>query len=164
MSVQAMSWVFKHSVATGNNRIVLLAIADEANSNGEDAFPSIDRIAQKTLVHRATVMRCIKRLEALGELVVVRPQSRGEGHFNRYVIPMSYPQESQTATLTKSHSSRFSNENRVAPVRLNPRTTRRDPRSASQEVGKPDCVDCEGQGWTLNGNVAEVCQCRQEAS
>lgn len=129
MSVQAMNWVFKHSLSTGNDRIVLLAIADEANSEGENAFPSVDRLASKTRIHRATVMRSIRRLEELGELEVIRPQTRGLGHFNQYRI--RFPQESQPATLTKSHSGRFSDENRVAPVRPNPRTTRRDPRGAS---------------------------------
>lgn len=132
MSSAAVNWVFKHSLATGNDRIVLLAIADEANSKGTDAYPSIALIATKTRIHRATVMRSISRLEAIGELVVLRPQSRGPGHFNRYVLPMEgFPQESQTATLSQSHAGRFSNETRVAPVRHDPRTTRRDPRGAS---------------------------------
>jgi hypothetical protein len=34
-----MTWVWQHSRADGNVRLVLLAIADSANDDGLDAWP-----------------------------------------------------------------------------------------------------------------------------
>lgn len=88
MSVDVVAWVFRHSEATGNDRLVLLAIADEADDDGTNAFPSIDRIALKARVPKRTVMRCLTRLEEAAALVVRRPEVRGRGHFNTYVVVM----------------------------------------------------------------------------
>lgn len=34
MSIRCQTWVYEHSEATGNERLVLLAIADEADNDG----------------------------------------------------------------------------------------------------------------------------------
>jgi len=86
MSVRVMAAVFDKSEATANDRLVLLAIADEADDDGSNAYPSIDRLGHKVRLPKRTVRRCIDRLEALGELEVIRPVSQGRGHYNRYVV------------------------------------------------------------------------------
>lgn len=83
-----MTWVMYESEAKGNDRLVLLCIADEANDEGADAFPSVDLIALKARVNRSTVLRCLARLEGGGQLLVKRPETRGRGAFNRYVVTM----------------------------------------------------------------------------
>lgn len=88
MSNQVMNWVFKHSEARGNDRLVLIALADEADDDGTNAYPSIDRLASKTRIPKRTVMRCLVRLEELEELEVHRPETRGRGKFNTYVVVM----------------------------------------------------------------------------
>lgn len=81
-----MTWVMFESPATGNDRLVLLMVADEADDDGANAFPGIDRIALKARVSRATAIRSIGRLEAAGELLVKRPETHGRGRHNRYVV------------------------------------------------------------------------------
>lgn len=88
MSIRCQTWVYEHSEATGNDRLVLLAIADEADDDGRNAFPGIDRIGHKARVPKRTTMRCLERLEASGDLVVNRPEQRGRGHHNTYVVVM----------------------------------------------------------------------------
>lgn len=88
MSLKCQSWVYEHSEATGNDRLVLLAIADEADDDGTNAYPGIDRIAHKARVNKRTTMRCIERLEEAGELLVERPDVRGRGRYNTYVVLM----------------------------------------------------------------------------
>lgn len=83
-----MTWVMYESPSTGNDRLVLLMIADEADDQGGNAYPSIDLIALKARVNRATVMRAIARLEGGGELLVKRPTTRGRGAHNRYCVAM----------------------------------------------------------------------------
>jgi hypothetical protein len=86
MSIGCIIQVFQHSASSGNDRLVLLCIADEADDEGSNAFPSIRRIADKANCHTDTVVECIKRLEALGELEVKRPDTPGRGRFNRYRV------------------------------------------------------------------------------
>ena len=88
MSVRCQAWVYEFSEATANDRLVLLAIADEANDEGDEAWPSLDRLSHKTRLPKRTVMRCIGRLEEAGGLEVERPERNGRGHHNRYRIRM----------------------------------------------------------------------------
>lgn len=88
MSIQCMMHVWSHSTTTGNDRLILLAIADEADDGGRNAFPSMRRLASKANCNKDTVAEAIKRLEATGELEVARPEGRGPGKFNRYRVVM----------------------------------------------------------------------------
>lgn len=67
MSVDALSWVWKHSQSEGVHRLVLLAIADYANHDGR-AWPSTTSIANKAKVGRRSVFRAVDRLVEMGEL------------------------------------------------------------------------------------------------
>lgn len=91
MSVKCTTWVWDHSPTTGNDRIVLVFLADQADDDGTNAYPSIERIAAKANVPVRTVMRCIERMEASGALRVIRPAKRGRGRFNHYVVLMDSP-------------------------------------------------------------------------
>jgi hypothetical protein len=62
-------------------KAVLISLADNANDHGE-CWPSIDTIAERTCLHRATVMRAIATLEALGHVVA----DRSNGRHTRYTI------------------------------------------------------------------------------
>jgi Helix-turn-helix domain len=68
VSVEVIRWVWKHSRAKGSDRLVLLAIADNANDDGGNAFPGHKALMEKTLLPRSTVYDCIERLVQLGEL------------------------------------------------------------------------------------------------
>ena len=71
MSVKIMQQVFERSASKGNDRLVLLALADEANDEGTNAWPSINTIAFKAGgIDERTARRCIRNLEELGELRV----------------------------------------------------------------------------------------------
>jgi|GEM_PF-6013870 len=84
MSVRAMSWVWEHSPTGGNERLVLLAIADTADDNGANAWPSINTLARKTRLAPRTVQRVISRLRDDGQLYV--EPSAGRGGSNIYTI------------------------------------------------------------------------------
>lgn len=88
MSVKCVAWVFHESMSTGNDRLVLLAIADEADDFGRNAFPGHELIGHKARLPRRTVQRAIARLEGGGELLVKRPDRPGRGRHNRYVVTM----------------------------------------------------------------------------
>jgi hypothetical protein len=71
-----MSWVWEHSAAKGNRRLVLLAIADAANDDGGDAFPGPVELQRKTKLGERTIHDCVAWLVAHGELAI---QRRGRG-------------------------------------------------------------------------------------
>jgi len=72
MSIHVSEWVWEHSEAKGSARLVLLAIADYANREGEHAYPKVSTIAAKCRISEETVRKAIIDLTALGELEVVR--------------------------------------------------------------------------------------------
>lgn len=88
-----MQWVWEHSDAGGTDRLVLLAIADAADDNGRNAWPSVATIASKCNVSERTVQRSIQSLEDAGELKVTK-QGGGHGGMradrrpNRYALPV----------------------------------------------------------------------------
>lgn len=86
MSVRLMADVFEHSEARGGDRLVLLVIADEADDDGRGAYPGYARLAHKARLAKSTVRDAVDRLEALGELRVIRPASRGRGHVTHFEV------------------------------------------------------------------------------
>lgn len=64
-----MNWVFENSAATGNDRMVLLVLADHSHDDGSTAYPSHSTIAHKAGgIADRTVRRCLVRLEAEGHI------------------------------------------------------------------------------------------------
>jgi hypothetical protein len=94
MSVAATSWVWRQGPdIAGNDRLVLLAIADAADTDGANAWPSIDTLADMAGISTRTVRRCIQHLVELGALGYEKnaggPEgSRGDRRPNRYTVRM----------------------------------------------------------------------------
>lgn len=88
MSNEAREWVWDRSTAHGVDRMVLLVLADEADACGLRCFPSLRRIADRAAVDVKTARAAVARLEAAGEVAVLRPSRRGRGNVNRYAVLM----------------------------------------------------------------------------
>lgn len=88
VSLKAMNWVWDHSPAAGTELLVLLAIADNADDTGANAYPSTDTLARKTRLDTRTVQRVVRRLEDHGHVVVHRGGGRAA---NRYSVPLTIP-------------------------------------------------------------------------
>lgn len=75
MSVQAMSWVFEHSEASGTDRLVLLALANHAGQatvgDAWESWPGVERIAREAAVTFRTAQESLSRLERDGHIVRV---------------------------------------------------------------------------------------------
>ena len=70
MSVAATNYVWYVSTVEGSDRLVLLALADFADEDG-NCFGSWGKLSQKTRLCRATIATSLKRLRAAGHLVMV---------------------------------------------------------------------------------------------
>lgn len=64
MSNRVLNAVWEHSSSTGNDRLVLLVLADAANPEQRVAWPSVKFIAERCGgIEPRTVQRCLRRLE-----------------------------------------------------------------------------------------------------
>ena len=91
MSVRALTWAWESTdaqAATGTDLLVLLALADWADDEGE-AFPKVATIARKSRVSVSTVRRSLRHLESLG-LVEVEDR-HAAGLSSIYRLPVADP-------------------------------------------------------------------------
>jgi hypothetical protein len=99
VSIEILNEVWNHSKAAGTDRLVLLALADQANPVTRECWPSIGYIAHRCNVSNRTVQRSIRSLEALGEVVVVLSSKGWDGgglkRTNRYRIVVFLPVEGE---------------------------------------------------------------------
>jgi hypothetical protein len=96
VSVQAMAWVYDHErTTTGSDRLVLLSIANHADKNGANAWPSVATMAVEANVSVRTVRYSLGQLVDGGLIEVERQaggmaDTRPDRRPNRYrIIPMA---------------------------------------------------------------------------
>lgn len=85
MSLRAISWAWKHGPKNQGELLVLLALADFANDDGE-CWPAMSTIAEKARVTERATRRIIRRLEVSGFLRV--ETGGGRRGSNRYRMLM----------------------------------------------------------------------------
>lgn len=87
MSIRVMNNVWESSKATGSTLLVLLAIADFADDDGQ-AYPGVSRLAKKARISERTVQRACSELGRLGELEVIEGGGIDtvNGKTNRYIV------------------------------------------------------------------------------
>jgi hypothetical protein len=83
MSIHVSDAVWRHSRAKGSNLLVLLAIADNADTETGEAFPSIKFLAQKTRLSERGVQYALARLIGSRELERVKRGARGRSSLYR---------------------------------------------------------------------------------
>lgn len=106
-----MDAVWKHSEATGNALLALLAISDNANDDGF-AFPSYEHVASKIRMSKRQTQRIVSKLLDTDELSLVTSGSFGQS--NVYAVQvatlLSKPRQfgasdgQQAATSSDGHS------------------------------------------------------------
>jgi hypothetical protein len=92
MSVSATAWCWEHSRAEGSALLLLLALADRANDEGDDIWPSQKTLARKCRISVRTVHRLLGELEELGEVKIERYagvaiDGQAGRHTHRYSLP-----------------------------------------------------------------------------
>jgi hypothetical protein len=130
MSISIMTRVWgSPAIDTQSDLCILLALADWANDDGE-CWPSLEQLAKKSRMHRATVHR---RLAAMrGHWVEWQENNGGRSQRNRYTIMTEHlttplpddPKPSHDATVSEdpkpSHSETVSEVETVAPRDIKP--------------------------------------------
>lgn len=68
MAIHIVSEVWEHSESTGSARLVLLALADNADRTTREAWPSVRDLARRTHASERSVQRALRELAVLGEI------------------------------------------------------------------------------------------------
>ena len=146
MSIRTMNWVWEHSPAAGNELLLLLAIADNADDSGGNAWPSIGTLAAKTRLSDRTVQRLVSSLVRLGLLQVTMGAGRHGTNLYRVVIHTGdnlSPRQSDTPTQLRraTGDTAVSPEPSVHPSPLTPPVSpqRRCPRHTRPRDSCPAC-------------------------
>lgn len=80
MSVHAVKWAWSQQVGNSTRKLVLVALADHSNSDGE-CWPSLARVAEFAECDERTVRRHIVALENGGFVVREGRRPRSDGYF-----------------------------------------------------------------------------------
>ncbi|MGM1058949.1 helix-turn-helix domain-containing protein [Saccharothrix sp. Mg75] len=134
-----MTWVWEHAEAAGTDLLLMLAIADSADDQGRNAWPSISDLSRKTRLDERTVQRRLKRLHDQGRIAI---EVGGGRRRNRYAILMT--PSSTPSTLPPSNRP-------AAPVHRRtsiPSTQRSWSRGTEHKPDRVDwpqwCEHCDG--------------------
>ena len=84
MSIEIQTEVWRYSRSKGSQRLLLIAIADNCNTESRTAWPTTAYLAGKTLLTQRSIHRLVAELEELGELEIAR--NRGRNRSNLYRI------------------------------------------------------------------------------
>jgi hypothetical protein len=85
MSIKLMALVWEYQF-TRPEQSIMLALADHAQDDGTQVYPSVARIAWKTDYSERQVQRIMRDLEAKGILTAVKHIGGGRGHATEYCI------------------------------------------------------------------------------
>lgn len=113
MSVQATSWVIKHSPHKGSELLCLIMIADHASPDGTNAYPSIKTLAAECRMSERQVTRIVQRLEASGAISVDRSSGRVS---HMYTVNMSGLETVNIDTLSVSNVDKVSGSRRKSTL------------------------------------------------
>lgn len=112
MSIKVMNAVWAYADCKGSELLILLALADFADDNGENIYPSMQTLAHKSRMSDKQARRVVQNLVKLGliEIVEAGGWQRGRNRSNSYRIllenigtpklgvPLSHPGEDGTPT------------------------------------------------------------------
>ena len=78
MSVKVMQWAWEQDVGNSTRKVILLALADRSNDDGE-CWPGISSLSEKCSIPRRTLIRAINELQDKGYLSVIHRAGNGSG-------------------------------------------------------------------------------------
>jgi DNA-binding transcriptional ArsR family regulator len=90
VSASVYGLIFRAKIGNPTLKLVLLALADNANDNGY-CYPGIDHLIQKTELSKRQVLRYLDKLEEAG--LMRRESGIGRGHTSEFFLDLTAIQE-----------------------------------------------------------------------
>lgn len=138
MSIEISQRVWKSSKQYGSNKLVLLVLADHANSDGY-CYPGIERIAEWAQVEDRQARRIIREIEAHGELYI--HTGGGRNGTNQYLITVAMDRTDIVNALVRyfkvERTQAEGTADTILAVRAieNPKPSRRTKNPVTQDEG-----------------------------
>lgn len=98
MSVHASKWAWSQECPTPTAKLVLMALADHANADGE-CYPTMKRVAELADCSTRTVSRAIQALEDAGLVRRVERRMQG-GEYRGWLYQLAMPTSGQDVQRT----------------------------------------------------------------
>lgn len=163
MSVFAYAAVWAESRAEGNARLVLLALADSASKDTGQTKIGVGTVAEMCRIAPSTVRAQIRKLEEMGELVVVEPGG-GRGNWTTWRVNLGRYREitlsdQEELDLKPTGSRRVSEDNPTGnppkrhrkttdtPARLEDDTVLYTARRTTQERSELSTIEALACRW-----------------
>lgn len=151
MSVRVTSWVLEHSEeGVPGRRLVLLVLADKADHDGTNAYPSVARIAREARMSERGVRYALRALESSGRI-----SKRGTHPMygtTEYVVVMQEGGHSVPGGNLRQEGGQMTTEN-VRPIAPEPSLyPSPDPSSVKAHTAKRVAIDDQDQlrpAWQL---------------
>lgn len=105
MSVKVSGLVWDHFPPDRDELVLALALADEANHDGEDIFPGLPRLAKRTRLSIRTVRRQLRALERVQWLDCVEASTGGRNKPSRYRINPTWMKDPASFKWEESNSA-----------------------------------------------------------
>lgn len=99
MSLSMINAVLKTSKATGTDRLVLMILAHHVNEESDTCFPSRETICKEAGIKERNLIYCLKKLESLKEIEVLR--GSGRGNLTQYRLNFSQERVQRIAPFTE---------------------------------------------------------------
>lgn len=136
MSIKLMSYVWEHANAKGADLLLLLALADMANDDG-DSWPSVATLAKRTRLDIRRVRRMLKQLEMDG-IITRKHRFNGSGFTSTlYKISPSGIRASSGTGATTDTGTGASGGSGTGTTQNHKKNTSIEPSSPPVASGKP---------------------------
>ncbi len=120
MSARALNWAWQQTPRTTTEKLVLAALADRADDDGE-CFPSLSWIVEKCKpITKPTAKRAVAELAAQGFIAKVDRRRRGDGTLGTWLYRLPIDQSAQ---VIPGQPERTSEPHQSAPVSQPERTS-----------------------------------------
>ncbi len=129
MSVKAMNWAFGIKLDP-TKKIILLALADEANSEGKECFPGYTKLAEKSCVCTKTIKRNINKLVDMGLISKTNRRSGKQFTSNYYELHLDVTEpveKDQAEAKPESENKEATGDNLSLPTHSETRDTMSTP-------------------------------------
>lgn len=170
MSVKLMSAIFEtefrdlqdqegNTTKASTAKLVLLALADHANDEGESAYPSVDRLAKKTALSEQTIRNTFDALRHNGVVMLVGTSKYMTNNYtiNTACFPMLNGEAGAFLPLNRLDPSNEytnpSNGSLEPPNRLDPNHPLTINNNGDKSPLRPETMPIE---WQIAGNVEKV--------
>lgn len=128
MSIRVMTDVWAYADCKGSELLILLALADFSDDNGENIYPSMQTLASKSRLSEPQARRVVQNLVKLDIIEIVEKGGwdRGRNRSNSYRIKLENLHEGGGIKLIpppsrpRAHRTRASDTTVVAPTRPDP--------------------------------------------